>query len=254
MAVGAEHIPTEHIDCAERLADISDAILKHHFRQPHVITVKEDGSLVSQIDRTIEHSWRVHLRQHFPQHNIIGEEYPPHQTDSAWLWSLDPLDGTSAFLSGVPLCGTLIGLCYDGVPVYGIISHPLTAERWQGGRYHPTTFCGKPCHTRKQTSLDQALLFATTPDMFHMKQRSCFDHLSERCLATRYGIDCYAYGLLASGFHRHRRRSHHEASRFSRPRPCHSRGRRHDYRLAGKTPYPRQSDGDRPRHKPCRPA
>ena len=188
-----------HIECAENLVKTGSQRLRQQFRKQHTIHVKEDGSLVTSLDFDIEAAWHAEIKRVFPEHGILGEELPPHNIDAQWLWSLDPLDGTSAFLSGSPLFGLLVGLCYQSTPCYGIIHIPALQEQWQGGVNHPTTFQGAPCLTRQHTSLDKALLYATTPSMFSPREWQQFQHLSARCLATRYGIDCYAYGLLASG-------------------------------------------------------
>ncbi|MBC6444369.1 MAG: histidinol phosphate phosphatase [Alphaproteobacteria bacterium GM202ARS2] len=189
-----------HIDCACTLAQKGRDLLRQQFRQTHIINVKADATLVTDIDKRIETLWRDTIARTFPDHGIIGEEFPPVREDAPWLWSLDPLDGTSAFVSGSPLYGLLVGLCYHETPCYGIIASPQQNEQWQGGPHQPTTWQNKPCRTRQQNSLNQALLYATTPDMFSPQQYALFQRLSGQCLATRYGVDCYAYGLLASGF------------------------------------------------------
>ncbi|MBM3542359.1 MAG: histidinol phosphate phosphatase, partial [Alphaproteobacteria bacterium] len=114
-------------------------------------------------------------------------------------WVLDPIDGTKAFLAGKPTFGVLVGLVWRGRPVYGVIEQPHLGERWAGGAGHATTLNGRAVRTRPCPSLAQATLFATSPDMFKGGQ-AAFDRVRARVRYPVWGCDCYAYGLVASGF------------------------------------------------------
>ncbi|MGH7060706.1 MAG: inositol monophosphatase family protein, partial [Stellaceae bacterium] len=136
----------------------------------------------------------------FPAHGIIGEEYGRVREDAELVWVLDPIDGTKSFISGVPLFGTLIALAHNGRPILGVIDQPISRERWVGAARRPTTLNGAPVRCRPCEALDRATLFATTPDMFHGADAAAFRRVSAAAKLTRYGGDCYAYGLLAAGF------------------------------------------------------
>jgi inositol-phosphate phosphatase/L-galactose 1-phosphate phosphatase/histidinol-phosphatase len=113
---------------------------------------------------------------------------------------LDPIDGTKSFISGVPLFGTLIALAQAGRPVLGIIDQPISGERWAGAAGRPTTLNGCAVRCRSCEVLDRATLFTTTPDMFEGADAAAFTRIKAAVKLTRYGADCYAYGLLAAGF------------------------------------------------------
>ena len=66
------------------------------------------------------------IRETFPLHGIVGEEFGPHAPDAEYVWVLDPIDGTKSFISGIPLWGTLIGLTHRGVPAFGMTLSDLT--------------------------------------------------------------------------------------------------------------------------------
>ncbi len=88
-----------------------------------------------------------------PDHGILGEEFESIGLDRDFVWIIDPIDGTKAFITGIPTFGTLIALAYRGRPILGVIDNPVTAERWIGGDGLPTRRNGNAVQTRKGASL-----------------------------------------------------------------------------------------------------
>jgi len=166
------------------------------------VEAKGDASPVTQADRDAEQVMRDLLLARFPDHGVMGEEHGTHRGDAEWLWVLDPIDGTRAFITGRPLFGTLIGLLHRGRPVLGLIDQAATGERWIGLAGEPTRFSGpfggragcRPC-----AALGEAELAATSPDVFTEATAPRFAALKGRVRRTSWGGDCYAYGLLALG-------------------------------------------------------
>ncbi len=192
--------PQDYVELAHQLADIARPIAKRYFRQPLHIIDKQDESPVTIADREIETAIRNRLQAAVPTHGVYGEEYGQQGIDQDWVWVIDPIDGTRAFITGVPLFGTLIALCHQGEPVYGVIDQPHQEERWQGGYGYPTQYNGHPVKTRSCTQLADAYQFTTAPDMFKVPDEiTAFKRISERVKMVRYGADCYAAGLIASG-------------------------------------------------------
>lgn len=192
--------PTEFLALAGRLADASGAVIRRHFRTPVPVEDKDDDSPVTIADRDAETAMRAIIREAFPDHGIVGEEHDDVNPGAAHVWVLDPIDGTKAFIAGKPTFGTLIGLARDGVPILGVIDQPVYGERWLGAAGHPTTFNGDPVRARACATLDHAILNTTGPDLFPGNTGEAFDRLAGRVKRTLYGGDCYAYGLVASGF------------------------------------------------------
>ncbi len=116
------------------------------------------------------------------------------------VWVLDPIDGTKSFISGVPLFGTLIALARHGRPILGIIEQPISRERWVGADGRATTHNARPIRCRACPGIAAATVFATSPDMFPGADAAAFTRVSRAAKLTRYGADCYAYGLVALGF------------------------------------------------------
>ncbi len=189
----------EYLVFAKALADHSGLILRRHFRQPMAVDDKSDHSPVTAIDREIETIFREKIAATYPHHGIIGEEFSPHNQNAEYVWVLDPIDGTAGFITGRPLFGTLIGLLRQGTAILGVIDHPITQERWAGMTGSGATFNNMPCRTRSCASLDRAMLYATSPHMFPQPDKAAFDILCRAVKWPQYGLDCYAYGLLASG-------------------------------------------------------
>jgi inositol-phosphate phosphatase / L-galactose 1-phosphate phosphatase / histidinol-phosphatase len=185
---------------AQRLADGAGEVIRPYFRKPLAVVDKADLSPVTAADRQAEEMMRALIEAHYPEHGILGEEFGTVRDDAEYVWVLDPIDGTKSFISGVPLFGTLIALTRDRRPIIGIIDQPISRERWAGASGHPTTLNGLAISCRGCPGLAGATLFATTPEMFTGKDAASFARVSSAVKLTRFGADCYAYGLLAAGF------------------------------------------------------
>ncbi len=200
-------VTSQLLPFAHRLADEAGAAILPHFRRKLTIDNKAvDGGYdpVTAADRAAERVIRRLVKTQFPEHGLLGEEYGSERQDASWQWIVDPIDGTRAFVLGLPLWGTLIGLTHDGQAVLGIMDQPYTRERfWSAGRN--SYFRGpegrqRRVRVRPCAALADAMLTTTHPDLFAAgtEQRG-FRRVKERVRACRYGGDCYAYCLLAAG-------------------------------------------------------
>ncbi|MBV8120010.1 MAG: histidinol-phosphatase [Alphaproteobacteria bacterium] len=185
---------------ASDLADAAGVVIRPYFRTPLKVEDKPDLSPVTAADRAAEHAMRELIERRFPGHGIIGEEFGPVRTDAEFIWVLDPIDGTKSFISGVPLFGTLIALTRAGHPILGVIDQAILRERWIGTAGRASRLNGAPIRCRPCAELAAATLFATAPDMFRGSDTAAFARVSAAAKLTRFGADCYAYGLLAAGF------------------------------------------------------
>lgn len=189
------------IALAMRLADAAGAAIRPHFRSGLVADRKADASPVTQADRAAEEAMRAILKAEAPADTVIGEEMGATAGTSGRSWVLDPIDGTTGFLAGRPLFGTLIALVIEGFPVLGVIDQPILQERWLGVLGQPTTFNGKPVRTRPCGQLANAALATTGPHYFNDHDGSHFMTLAAETDHKRMvmGGDCYNYAMLASG-------------------------------------------------------
>ena len=133
---------------AREQARYRPAIAARYFRTQVAIDDKTDNSPVTIADREAETAMRDLLQRHVPEHGVFGEEHGAVRTDAEYVWVLDPIDGTKAFITGLPLFGTLIGLFHRGKPVLGIIDQPILQERWLGVDGERSTLNGKPISVR----------------------------------------------------------------------------------------------------------
>jgi len=185
-------------------AAAGDAILPFFRTSLSVENKSRGGSFdpVTAADRSAEAAMRTLIRNSFPEHGIVGEEYGSERTDAEYVWVLDPIDGTKSFISGMPAWGTLIGLMRSGEPVFGMMSQPFTRERFSGGggaaRYRGPAG-ERDLRVRTCGRLSEAVLFTTSPRLMNAADRTSFGRVEDAVRLSRYGGDCYAYCMLAAG-------------------------------------------------------
>jgi histidinol phosphatase-like enzyme (inositol monophosphatase family) len=187
------------VQLAGELADAARPIAARYFRTGITVDDKTDQSPVTIADREAETAMREILEKHVPEHGVFGEEHGAVRTDAEYVWVLDPIDGTKAFITGLPLFGTLIGLFHRGKPVLGIIDQPILEERWLGVEGERSTLNGQPIRVRACRDVADAYMYSTSPGMFPGAYAKPHEALTEKVKLFRWGGDCYAYGLLAAG-------------------------------------------------------
>jgi histidinol phosphatase-like enzyme (inositol monophosphatase family) len=196
--------PTD-LETAHLLADTARAVILPYFRTPGLAAdnkLETGFDPVTIADREAETAMRTVLQRLRPEDAIWGEEFGQQPGTSGRTWVLDPIDGTRGFISGTPTWGVLIALSDADGPFLGIIDQPYTAERFTGapGVAEMTGPHGAtPLETKQTRTLDQAILFTTFPEVGTAQERAGFQAVSAQTKLTRYGMDCYAYGLLAAG-------------------------------------------------------
>jgi myo-inositol-1(or 4)-monophosphatase len=147
---------------------------------------------VTAADRNAEQAIRELVEQAFPEHGITGEEFGQKAGAGRYVWSIDPIDGTRAFICGLPSWTTLIALLDEGEPVLGLIDAPALDERYLGFRGAPG-LQASGCR-----SLAEARLSTTDPYLFGGAEAEGFERLRHGARVTRYGLDAYAYARLAA--------------------------------------------------------
>jgi len=198
-------LAAEIVAVAEALADTARPVTLRHFRSA-TLAADSKGSEgfdpVTEADRAGERAMRDALARLRPQDAIAGEEFGRSPGTSGITWLLDPIDGTRGYLSGTPTWGVLIAAVDAAGPVYGIIDQPYIGERFRGGlgQARLTGPGGETAlRTRPPRPLAEAVLFTTFPEIGTPDERAAFERLAASVRLTRYGMDCYAYALLAAG-------------------------------------------------------
>ncbi|MBB3809085.1 histidinol-phosphatase [Pseudochelatococcus contaminans] len=201
---------TEIATFADRLAAASANVTLPLFRTPLDADDKSDDGVfdpVTAADRDAETAMRALIRDAYPEHGIEGEEHDDERTDADYVWVLDPIDGTRAFISGLPLWGTLIGLKHKGKPVFGLLHQPFTGETFTGATFpgeEPVSLYRRgsirhDLRTRARPELSEATISTTSPRQFSGATLEAYDRVERQCRLARYGYDCYAYAMLAAG-------------------------------------------------------
>ena len=161
---------------------------------------KLDGTLVTETDLVIENQIRNLIRETYPDHNIIGEEYNDSINDSDYTWTIDPIDGTLSFVHGVPLFGLLLGLSLKDVPLYGSMRLPMVRNEFIAGDSSVCLINGEQTRIRDFNGWQNSLVLTTD---FERIQNSKYYEIYQMFLAngatSRTWGDCFGYYLLCSG-------------------------------------------------------
>lgn len=198
-------LQVELLSVAHSLADAARPIALQYFRKAgQGVENKLEGDFdpVTVADREIEQAMREILAQRRPDDGIFGEEYGQSEGTSGLTWVLDPIDGTRAFISGLPTWGVLIAVGGTDDPHIGMIDQPFTGERFIGAPSGAEWLRGDervPLKARSCAVLAEATLFTTFPEVGLPAERAAFERVRDQVQLTRYGVDCYAYGLIAAG-------------------------------------------------------
>jgi myo-inositol-1(or 4)-monophosphatase len=189
----------------DRLATASAEVILPYFRTSLSVEDKSRGASfdpVTAADRAAEQVMRALIREHFPSHGIVGEEFGVERPDADYLWYLDPIDGTKSFISGMPAWGTLIALTHRGTPVLGMMHQPFVGE-WFAGDGAAAQYRGpageRSLMVRPCEGLKDAVVYTTSPRLMKEMDRARFSRVEELARLSRYGGDCYAYCMLAAG-------------------------------------------------------
>jgi len=194
----------------EKLGDAASEAILPFFRSAFGTEDKSKGGRfdpVTEADRAAEVAMRRMIERQFPSHGIIGEEFGAKQADAEYVWVLDPIDGTKAFISGLPTWGVLIGLLHRGQPCYGMMVQPFTQERFVGdGTKASWTGSGlgvargkRKLVARACASLKSATVMTTSPLLYAPGKLEGLRRVEAEARLVRYGCDCYAFAMLAAG-------------------------------------------------------
>jgi histidinol phosphatase-like enzyme (inositol monophosphatase family) len=190
---------------AHRLADAARAAISPYFRSATTLAENKAAAgfdPVTEGDRAGERAIRAILEAERPDDGIDGEEYGVKPGTSGLVWRLDPIDGTRAFIAGLPSWTTLIGLTIEDTAILGIIDQPWLDERYSGAggeawldvRGERQRLAVRDCPRLTDAILSTTDYFILTPP-----ERGAFEHLRATARLTRYGLDAYAYARLAAG-------------------------------------------------------
>ncbi|MGF1463383.1 MAG: inositol monophosphatase family protein [Maricaulaceae bacterium] len=206
-----EPVVEDFLDLAHALADAARAESLAQFRaNPETADKNAGGDFdpVTLADKNAEAAMRALIREHAPDHGVRGEEFPETPARGPWRWTLDPIDGTRAYIAGFPLWVVLIALSYEGRPVLGVIDQPYLNERYVGvipqkgparAWLSRSGSPDRPLSVRPCAGLRDATLASTDPFLFEGGEAGAFEQVRQAAKLSRFGGDGYAYAMLALG-------------------------------------------------------
>ncbi len=182
------------------LVSLSADIISHYYKTRNFeVEQKANNTPVTLADKKAEEVMRKHIEKHYPDHGIIGEEYGSTKPDAEYVWVLDPIDGTIAFIHGVPLFVTLIALLKNGQPILGAINQPIAQLKCEGDNTQ-AWLNDEPVSMRKPNGLNECTLLCTDiVKIGRMHNKQGFQDLLDKVKLFRTWGDGFAYLLLASG-------------------------------------------------------
>ena len=158
---------------------------------------------VTAADKGAEAAIRQLITAHYPEHGVIGEEYGEDRPDAEFVWVLDPIDGTRAFIAGLPVWTTLIALRHQGHPVLGSIGQPYIGELFighAGGSRLLARGESRPLKVRACPRLTDAIIATTDPEgCFKGAELGAWTQVRAAARLARLGCDAYAYAMVALG-------------------------------------------------------
>lgn len=158
---------------------------------------------VTAADRGAEAAIRALIAEHYPDHGVIGEEYDDDRPGAEFVWVIDPVDGTRAFVAGLPVWTTLIALRHQGEPVLGSIGQPFLGELFIGSAAG-SRLIGRggtrPLRVRPCARLTEAVIGTTDPwSYFNGAEQAAWAQVRSAARIGRYSCDAYAYAMVALG-------------------------------------------------------
>ena len=197
------HLLADDLALARQAADVADAVSLPGFQQRgFTVERKADKSEVTELDRNTELAISNLLRAKRPDYSLYGEEHGVvGPADAANQWVVDPIDGTSNFVRGVPVWATLIGLVHREIgPVLGVVSAPALHTRWWG-MIDGGAYCnGHPISVSSVDDLQEAHLSMVDNSVWHSTGHTkALEKLSRTVKRERGFGDFWAHMLVAQG-------------------------------------------------------
>lgn len=194
------------LEFAGRLADAGRPAALERFRAAVSTHNKQAEGFdpVTQADRDVEAAIRTLIAEHRPADGVIGEEGDEAPSRSGLTWVIDPIDGTRAFIAGLPTWTILIALQDETGPIISVIDQPFTRERFLGAGRHGAWLDHGGARRRLSVrpgvaGLSDAIVSTTDPGLFEGPEAAAFSAIADAAKVRRFGLDAYAYAALALG-------------------------------------------------------
>lgn len=175
-------------------------ITLEYYQKDVVVEAKPDLSPVTVADRRTEEKIRELIQKYHPHHGIIGEEFGGPKGSTEYNWFIDPIDGTLAYVHGVPIFGVMLGLERAGEMILGVIHFPALHEIIYAASGEGCYWNGSPARVNNSNRLQDSLLCHSGREYFTQSGRAAaYDELQQATALQRTWGDCYGHVLVATG-------------------------------------------------------
>lgn len=189
----------EYLDFASTIAREAGKVTLRYYRTLIEVERKSDESPVTIADRETEKYLVGQIRARYPQHGILGEEFGEVNPHAEWKWVLDPIDGTQAFIHGVPLYTVLVALMHNNKPLVGVVYNPPQDELCAAATGLGCTYNGVPCHVSSVADLDRARVHCTDWAHLMAERPMLAESILQKVHFARTWADAYGYMMVATG-------------------------------------------------------
>lgn len=188
------------MELAKLAARASAEVILPHFRSSLDVQTKADGSPVTAADKNAEQCILDLISKHRPNDGWLGEEFGAKEGSSGYRWIIDPIDGTLAFIHGVPLFGTLIAVQKNEQTLVGLINMPALDEMVIGVSGAGAFYNGQPCRVSQTANICEATIVTSSfSTLVEYNRDQGFNSLVQQAYEARTWGDCYGYLLVATG-------------------------------------------------------
>lgn len=189
------------LNFAHELAWQAGKITMRYFQTKITTDRKSDNSPVTIADREAEKYMRQAIQARYPEHAILGEEDGlSGPREAPWRWILDPIDGTKAFVRGMPIYGVMIGIEHEGEAVVGVVNMPALGEIVYAAKGLGCWWNGRQCRVSEVKTLKEGLLLTTCATRYDTYgKQAAYERLVDASGLFRTWGDCYGYVMVATG-------------------------------------------------------
>jgi histidinol-phosphatase len=188
------------LEAAGELAQYAAAVAVRLYQTSVHVETKGDGSPVTIADRNAELAARDWLQQRFPNDGVLGEEFPEYNAGAKRRWILDPIDGTKAFVRGVPLWGTLVACCEGDTVLAGAACYPVVNELVVAAPGEGCWWNGSRASVSGVSDFSFATALTTSERFEDEPARGArWRSMAAQIPVVRTWGDCYGYLLVATG-------------------------------------------------------
>ncbi len=189
----AQEVVDFAVDAAQRASRIT---LQWYQQRSLSVSAKTDGSPVTEADYAAERLLRSEISAVYPDDTIWGEEEGVWAGRTGRTWVIDPIDGTRAFVQGVPLYATLLAMVDDRGPAVGVIALPALDECVWAGRGRGAYWNGVPCRVSDRAGLEGS--YVCTSGLTYWPE-PVLERVRAAGARVRTWGDAYGYALVATG-------------------------------------------------------